>query len=50
MHDPFIAAAKALMEQRKGLSWHTLRPPLVPLDPSQKEVLFSSLSPYLRAT
>ncbi len=40
---PFIAAAKAIMEERQGLTWHTLRPPLVSLDPSQREALLSSL-------
>lgn len=46
---PFIAAAKAIMEERQGPSWHSLRPPLVPLDPSQREALFSSLSACMSA-
>ncbi|MFC2049381.1 dihydrodipicolinate synthase family protein [Chlamydiota bacterium] len=42
-HYPFIASAKAVMEARRGSSWHTLRPPLVPLEPPQREALLASL-------
>lgn len=36
---PFIAAMKALMEKKKGAAWHVLRPPLLPLDASQRSEL-----------
>lgn len=33
---PFIPAMKALMEKKKGMAWHVVRPPLLPLTPSEK--------------
>jgi 4-hydroxy-tetrahydrodipicolinate synthase len=40
---PYISAAKAVMERRQGAIWHTLRPPLVPLDGIQSELFISAL-------
>ena len=40
---PFIAAAKAVMEERGGNVWHMLRPPLVPLDEIQRRRFISTL-------
>jgi 4-hydroxy-tetrahydrodipicolinate synthase len=33
---PFIPAAKSVLEQKKGISWSNLRPPLAPLAEEQK--------------
>lgn len=41
---PFISAAKALMMQREGEGWHSIRPPLVPLDLEQRERFISLLN------
>ena len=41
---PFIPALKSMIEKRKGAAWHTLRPPLLPLDSSQREALETQLS------
>ncbi len=41
---PFIPAAKALMEKREGEAWHTIRPPLLPLESTQREFFLSALS------
>ncbi len=35
---PFIPAAKMLMKKRQGEVWHSVRPPLVPLDTIQGEL------------
>lgn len=43
---PFIPAAKALMEKREGKVWHALRPPLLPLDPIQRELVCSVLDKH----
>jgi dihydrodipicolinate synthase/N-acetylneuraminate lyase len=40
---PFIAAAKALMEAKKGAAWKTIRPPLEPLTIEQRRSLYSDL-------
>jgi len=40
---PFIPAAKALMEKKKGEIWHSIRPPLVPLDKIQSEGFITAL-------
>jgi 4-hydroxy-tetrahydrodipicolinate synthase len=40
---PFIASAKALMTQRHGKAWATLRPPLVPLSDSDTRAFLSTL-------
>ncbi len=37
---PFVAACKTVLEQKKGSSWHALRPPLVPLS-SEESLSFS---------
>ncbi len=34
---PFIPAAKALMEERRGAAWSALRPPLIALNPIERE-------------
>lgn len=41
---PFIPAAKAWMEQRKGASWRAIRPPLIPLDETQKRAFYKRVS------
>lgn len=41
----FIPAAKAFLERQKGPIWHTLRPPLVPLNDVQKREFYSKLPP-----
>lgn len=43
---PFIAAAKALMEQRQGKSWSVVRPPLIPLTQIQRESFIAALQDY----
>ncbi len=40
---PFIAAAKAIMENREGKIWQTLRPPLMLLTAAQKKRLIAAL-------
>jgi 4-hydroxy-tetrahydrodipicolinate synthase len=40
---PFIPAAKSLMETRQGEIWHTLRPPLIPMNTSQRASFISAL-------
>ncbi len=40
---PFIAAAKRVMEKRAGEVWHCMRPPLLPLEVNQGELLISAL-------
>ena len=40
---PFIPAAKSLMERRQGEIWHSVRPPLVPLNIMQSESFISAL-------
>jgi 4-hydroxy-tetrahydrodipicolinate synthase len=39
----FIPAAKALMKRRQGEIWHSVRPPLLPLNSMQWESLISAL-------
>lgn len=41
---PFIPAAKALMKQREGDVWRTVRPPLVSLSKNEAERFLSSLA------
>lgn len=36
---PFIPAAKAILEERYGAVWHTVRPPLIPLNAEEREKL-----------
>ena len=43
---PFIPAAKMLMKKRQGEAWHSVRPPLVPLDTIQGELFISALKEY----
>lgn len=43
----FIAAAKALMKRKEGDAWHFLRPPLLPLNVAQTELLTSYLQGHL---
>lgn len=43
---PFIPAAKVLMKRREGDIWHSVRPPLVPLDTIQSELFISALREY----
>lgn len=45
---PFISAFKAVMEKRKGKSWHRLRPPLLPLSETEKREFFSRLKNEMR--
>jgi 4-hydroxy-tetrahydrodipicolinate synthase len=33
----FVPAAKSVMELRRGVEWHTIYPPLVPLSPLEKQ-------------
>ncbi len=40
---PFISAAKSIMEKREGEIWHAIRPPLLPLNPSQSNEFLSGL-------
>jgi len=42
---PFISAFKAAMETKRGPSWHHMRPPLLPLNPFEKN---SFLNHFLR--
>jgi 4-hydroxy-tetrahydrodipicolinate synthase len=43
---PFIPAAKMLMKKRQGEVWHSVHPPLVPLDTMQGELFISALQEY----
>lgn len=43
---PFIPAAKSLMEKRQGEIWHSIRPPLIPLNAVQSNLLISSLQEH----
>ena len=44
---PFIPAIKNYLEKKEGSAWHTLRPPLMPLEAEQKESLYKKLSQIL---
>jgi 4-hydroxy-tetrahydrodipicolinate synthase len=41
---PRLAAIKNIVEKQKGTAWHTLRPPLIPLDKEQSRDLTEVLS------
>ena len=40
---PFIPAAKAIMEQRRGPKWHAICPPLMPLGEEERHSLYEAL-------
>lgn len=43
---PFIPAAKTLMAKKEGDAWHTVRPPLFPLDIMQRDLFLSRLQEH----
>lgn len=43
---PLFPAIKFMLEMKKGLPWHALRPPLIPLDKRERQSLKNSLAKH----
>ena len=44
---PLFPAIKSIAESQKGTSWHTMRPPLAPLNDDERHALYSKIQNYL---